>query len=208
MLNLNRGKKGQTSGLVTGLIFGIAFLVIGVIIAFIITSTLSNSNLLTASRTSATTTNESDLSQAPLAFVNQTGYTLVNYNSITTAGVSITNIYADANQSNGTQSGILKLPSGYSLLVPSGNYTVSSVGVVNNATNFVYPNASITYVITTFSNEEKATTNLGGNLTSGVNNVSAKVPTVLLIAAIILILGVLGVLVVGWQRMRAGSGSI
>ena len=62
-------------------------------------------------------------------------------------------------------------------------------------------------LLTANSAEANATTFLTGNLTSGVNNVSAKIPTVLLIAAIVLILGVLGVLVVVWQKMRMGGGS-
>jgi len=40
-----------------------------------------------------------------------------------------------------------------------------------------------------------------------VNNVSSKIPTVLLIAAIVLILGVLAVLVGVWQRMKMGGAS-
>ena len=47
-----------------------------------------------------------------------------------------------------------------------------------------------------------------GNFSSGVNSVAAKIPTVLLVAAIVLILGVLAILVGVWQRMRMGGGSI
>jgi hypothetical protein len=56
--------------------------------------------------------------------------------------------------------------------------------------------------------EANATTRLTGNFTSGIDNVSGKLPTVLLISAIVLILSVLGVLVMVWQRMRVGGGSI
>lgn len=45
-----------------------------------------------------------------------------------------------------------------------------------------------------------------GNFTSGVDQVSAKLPTILLVSAIVLILGVLAVLVGVWQRMRMGTG--
>ena len=50
--------------------------------------------------------------------------------------------------------------------------------------------------------------NMSSNLTSGINEISAKIPTVLLIAAIVLILTVLAVLVGVWQRMRMGGGGI
>jgi len=50
--------------------------------------------------------------------------------------------------------------------------------------------------------------NLSANFTAGVDNVSSKIPTILLIAAIVLILGVLVLLVGAWQKMRIGGGSI
>ena len=61
-------------------------------------------------------------------------------------------------------------------------------------------------LLTANSSEDNATTNLAGNFTSGVNNISSKIPTVLLVAAIVLILGVLAILVGVWQRMRMGGG--
>jgi multisubunit Na+/H+ antiporter MnhC subunit len=63
-------------------------------------------------------------------------------------------------------------------------------------------------LLTTGSQEANATTRLSGNFTEGVDNVSSKIPTVLLVAAIVLILGVLVLLVGAWQRMRIGGGSI
>jgi len=63
-------------------------------------------------------------------------------------------------------------------------------------------NASL---LTAASAEANATNRLVGNFTQGVDNVSSKIPTVLLVAAIVLILGVLAVLVGVWQRMRMGG---
>jgi len=63
-------------------------------------------------------------------------------------------------------------------------------------------------LLTSGSAEDNATDRLVSNFTSGVDNVSSKIPTVLLIAAIVLILGVLVLLVGAWQRMRIGGGSI
>ena len=61
-------------------------------------------------------------------------------------------------------------------------------------------------LLTAESEEENATERMSGNFTDGINEVSSKLPTVLLVAAIVLILGVLAVLVGVWQRMRLGGG--
>ena len=63
-------------------------------------------------------------------------------------------------------------------------------------------------LLTSASSEQNATTQLINNFTSGVDNVSAKIPTVLTVAAVVLILGVLVLLVAAWQRMNLGGGSI
>ena len=64
-------------------------------------------------------------------------------------------------------------------------------------------NASL---LTANSSEDNATDRLVANFTEGVDNVSGKIPTVLLVAAIVLILGVLALLVATWQRMGMGTG--
>jgi len=63
-------------------------------------------------------------------------------------------------------------------------------------------------LLTAGSTEDNAVTNLSSNFSAGVDNVSSKIPTVLLVAAIVLILGVLVMLVAAWQRMRMGGGQI
>ena len=63
-------------------------------------------------------------------------------------------------------------------------------------------------LLTANSAEANATNRLSANFTAGIDNVSSKIPTVLLVAAIVLILGVLVLLVGAWQRMRIGGGSI
>ena len=63
-------------------------------------------------------------------------------------------------------------------------------------------------LLTANSAEDNATDRLAGNFTEGIDNVSSKIPTILLVAAIVLILGVLALLVATWQRMRIGGGSI
>lgn len=62
-------------------------------------------------------------------------------------------------------------------------------------------------LLTAGSTEEAAVGNLTANFTEGIDKISDKIPTVLLVAAIVLILGVLAILVGVWQRMRMGGGS-
>jgi len=63
-------------------------------------------------------------------------------------------------------------------------------------------------LLTANSTEANATDRLAANFTAGVDNVAGKIPTVLLVAAIVLILGVLALLVATWQRMSIGGGGI
>jgi len=180
-------KRGQTNGLITGLIFGVASLVIGVIIAFVIISTLTGANLLTETRTTATVTNESG------AYINGTTYQLAGLDTQYVPGsISITTAY---NATDGS-------------VILSGNYSVSSTGILTNLTETTWSDVNVTYTSSIYSTEEQSTTGLNANLTAGVDNVSSKIPTVLLVAAIVLILSVLALLVAAWQRMRIGGGSI
>ena len=48
--------------------------------------------------------------------------------------------------------------------------------------------------------------NLASNFTSGVDNVATKIPTVMLIAAVVLLFGVLVVLYMQYKRMGIGAG--
>ena len=62
-------------------------------------------------------------------------------------------------------------------------------------------------LLTEGTTEENAVGNLSANFSEGIDEVSKKIPTVLLVAAIVLILGVLAILVGVWQRMRMGGGT-
>ena len=70
---------------------------------------------------------------------------------------------------------------------------------------FVVISTLTTSNLITDVNQNASVGNLSSNFTAGINNVSSKIPTVLLVAAIVLILGVLAVLVGVWQRMRMGG---
>ena len=51
-----------------------------------------------------------------------------------------------------------------------------------------------------------ASTLMAGNFTEGINNVSSKIPTILLIAAVVLLFGVIVLLVKQSGAMGIGSG--
>ncbi len=182
-----RSKKGQV-GLVTGLVFGVASLVIAVIIAFVIISTLTDADLLESGRETSTVTNET------LAHANATGY-------------SISEIAV--NRQTYTMTTAWNVDSGvYNISVPLSNLTLSSAGVLTNATVTAYTNLSISYTYVTQAKEEYSAGLLVGNFTEGIDNVSDKIPTLLLIAAIVLVLGILALLVGVWQSMKIGGGNI
>ncbi len=180
MGNLN--KRGQLSGgLVTGLIIGLVGLIVAVIIGLTITSTLSNANLLSSGRLTTTTLNEA-------GWLNTTPYTLATYNDLRTT-------FAIVQIGNATSGAV----------IGSGNYTLSSVGVLTNASATNWGAVKINYTYQDYAPEELSTKIIQGNLTSGVNNVSSKIPTALLIASIVLILSILAVLVAVWQKIRVGG---
>lgn len=178
-------QRGQSVGMVTGLIFGVATLVIAIIIAFVVTTTIGDAGLLDAKRTTTTVTNETG------GFINETGYTLseATQQYFVPGSASVTFAY---NNSNGS-------------LIDSSQYSVSSVGVITNATDLNFADVNFTYAWTEYSNEEQAELELSGNFSSGVDNVSEQVPTVLLIAAIVLIITLLAVMVSVWRRMKTPS---
>ena len=190
-------KKGQSGGMITGLVFGIASLVIGVVIALIIVSTLNTADLLENDQLTAySVTNESFDGETQGIWLNSTTYTLANGNT-TTQDFVITEVW------NQTAAGGVIL---------AGNYTVdATTGVIQNASTVEYDNVTVSYTYNYYNGEsleEIATGYMSGNLTEGIDNISEKLPTVLLIAAIVLILTVLAVLVGVWQRMRMGGGGI
>lgn len=62
-------------------------------------------------------------------------------------------------------------------------------------------------LFTAGSEEQGAVGNISANLTSGVNTVSAKFPTIFTVVAIAVILAILGVLVVIVKKYGMGGGS-
>lgn len=192
MLSLN--KKAQTKGLVTGLIFGIAALVIGVIVILVITSTFNDAGLLTSTRPTTAVTNESFGGVAQGLWINWTGYTL--------AGASASNLVSGSFVINKAWNQTAKTE------INIANVSVTAGGIIKNTSTVTYPNATVSYTYLTKSPEEITSGLMSTNLTSGIDKVSEKIPTILLVAAIVLILGIMAVLVEVWRRMRMGGGGI
>jgi len=64
-------------------------------------------------------------------------------------------------------------------------------------------------LLTTGSTYDNASGNMANNFTSGIDSVSAKIPTILLIGAVVLLFGVLVLLVARAKAMAmGGSGSL
>ena len=61
-------------------------------------------------------------------------------------------------------------------------------------------------LLTTDSTYENASTDMAGNFTEGIDNVSEKIPTILLIGAVVLLFGVIVLLVRQSQAMGIGGG--
>lgn len=111
-------------------------------------------------------------------FINSSGYT------VTKAGVAGFASPTIVRAINGT-SGVL---------IPSGNYTISSTGVIRNATASVFPTANITYSY-----------NYGGDAYAPMSSVLSailKVPTFMAIIVLVAVLAVVILLVMKF----AGKG--
>lgn len=198
-------KKGQSLGLVVGLIAGVASLIVAIIIAFTIVGVLDGSNIIP--QTTYTVVNESDLT-GDLASANSTGYSVNGTKQAGAGSFIVTEVWAEYYQSNGSATETTSF-GGYNVSLDSSNYTLSTSGELKNTTyNYGFPNVSVTYTYVGDNSQNLVAANLTSNFSSGVSNVSSKIPTILLIAAVILILGVLAILIAMRQRMRGGGGSL
>jgi len=174
-------KGGQTVGTVTAMVFGIAAFILAVIVAFLITSTMGDAGLLTAQR-NTTTQNETG------GHLNATGYTLTNSANGWFVPGSIT-IIALWNETDNSS-------------IATGNATVSSAGVMTNASASVWSDVIIRYSWISYSDEEQTEELLSGNFIESVDNVSEQIPTVLLVLAIVVVLVVLTSMVFICQKLR------
>jgi len=204
-------KKGQNTGIVIGLVGGIAFLIIGIVIAFTVVGTLQGSDVIP--QYSYSRINESQLNSD-----TDSGLTSANITAFDVYGVAekrnaqsfaLTSCWSEYYQSNGTAT-TTDSYGGYNVSLDlTENCTLSSVGNLSSgseAETYSFPNVSVSYTYTGDNPEILAAGNLSSNFSSGVQKISSKIPTVLLIAVVILVIAVLGVLVAVWKRIRMGQG--
>ncbi len=175
----------REGGLILGIVVGIAALVISVIIAFIIVSTIADVETDTASPIGFfVVEGEAD------AWLNDTPYTLGKAGEI---GFTNPRITAMINTTSG-------------LFIALANASVTDAGVLTNGTtlNNGYRDITLNYTYSRKGTSISAK-DLRYNFTKGVDNISEKIPTILLIAAVVLVLGILALLWAQYQKMNIGG---
>lgn len=180
-------KKG---GVVTNTIMGVGGLVVGVIIIYVIVSTILGANLFDGARDSTIDYNETK------TVSTVAGGTTFGQSALAGSSCSVTIV---RNETTGEQ-------------INSGNYTVDAEKCTILATaGSIYNGSSwnITSLSTYDSDEEKSADRLNTNLTSGIDNVSSKIPTILLIVAVVFLFGALVLLMRNAKAIGVGtSGSL
>lgn len=202
-------KKGASAGLVIGLVGGVAFLVVSLVIAFAVVGTLGGTGIIP--QTTYTVTNESDLTGA-IASANQTGYSLNGTTYIRPSGYKITSVWAEYYQSNGS-SGYNDIGTfgGYNVSLAASNYSLNTNTSGNLSSGlpatYNFPNVSVSYTFIADGSLNIVASNLTSNFSKGAEKVADKIPTVLLVGAIILILGIIAVLIAIFRKVRGGSST-
>ena len=172
-MTINKNKKG---GIVGDLVNGAGGLIIGVVIILVIVSTLLGANLLRATATTTTVLNEA-------GHINLTGYTLAEVDGLNREFTIVQIVNATSGQ-----------------ILTSGNWTLTDGALANVTTVWDTVNINYTYIAPTA--EETTTSALGGNFSNGIDNVSTRLPVIFLIAAVVLLFGVLVILVL--QAKKSG----
>lgn len=129
MRGLNRIEKKGVIGPVISVFVMVLIISILSALTFLFVAALKTNVTDASATTSATVTNETG------AYINETGYSLARNGVLGFRSPSITSVY---NSSNAT-------------IVLSGNYTVSSTGVLTNASTTVWSGVNITYTYTYIS---------------------------------------------------------
>jgi len=171
-------------GLTKELIAGIGAIIVVVIVILVVISSIDNANLLEDGRVTTTVSDE-------VGQVNETTYTL--------AGASLYYV-------NDSFTIVSMWDYDINQTIVLANASTSAAGVVTNATAVTFDNVLFNYTYTTQSAEERTTDDMIGNYTSGIDNVSGKIPTILLIAAVVILFGVIVLLVRQSEMMGIGGG--
>ena len=174
------------SGLIRGFIIGITALIITVMIAFVVVYNVEVVDDDIAISFTGSVVNETG------GYLNGTSFTLDEASKTGFGSPVISNMVNVTGD----------------FVIEPGNYTVSSAGVVTNISDVSsYAAVKVSYTYT-WKETEAASDRLLSNYTSGIENISGKIPTLLLIAAVVLILGILSLLwkVYSSMNMEGGGG--
>jgi len=181
MPKLNKNKKGQ---IVFSLIAGISALIILSIVCLLIVDTLNGADLLSQSA-SSTVTNET------LTTVDDLGENLA-YSTL--SGVLCSVSYC--------------INSTDSVTVPAANWTATNCKVAYSGPAGAMNNTDwkCTYSYTWDGVSQNSVNGMIANYTSGINNVSSKIPTILLVAAVVLLFGAIVFLVNRAKQTTGATG--
>ena len=163
---------------------GVGVLIIGVILVLVIVTTLLDADLFSSDDRTTTYINEQTKA------INETGITFGN--STLPGATCVVDVAR-----NGTDE-----------IVASGNYTVSGCTLTYSASDGVYNNTvwKINSTTTYYGESEIASRGTSTNFTAGVDNISEKIPTILLIVAVVFLFGALVLLMRNAQQMGVGGG--
>lgn len=186
--------------MVSTTIFGVGGLIIGVIIVLVLTSVIGNAGLVGNDNVNTySTINESVTFTATNAVQTLDVASLDTHTNTITCG-ALTYV---ANQTiTGASIATSKITLDSTACSVINASSMSGAGWGGNGTVYLsYP-----YTVTdTFSST--VVTSMRGNLTDGVGNVSSKIPTILLIVAVVFLFGALVLLFKYAQNMGIGGGN-
>ncbi len=132
------------------------------------------------------------------AYINSTGYTVTTNASSCEQDYSVTSAYNITNASD-------------HYLIASGNYTISSSGVVTNASTTTWANVSISYTCKDDTTEDRKLsstyTETENDISSMVDNFFDLAPTIGTILAVVILIAVIVILIMYVARMRASGSS-
>jgi uncharacterized membrane protein len=153
---------------------------------------------------SGSNVNESD-NTLGVVYINQTPYTLANSSVLGFTSPSINAIWGAYNQSNGSANtnGTGTVIDMYNITIGLGNASLTSTGLLNNATSQVWPNVSISYTFGYNSFSQNQTNAILGTVSVGIISFFSAINPVYAILAVLVIILVLVVLV---KVVRAPTG--
>ena len=187
---LLKNKKGI--GLLNGLIGGVAILVVVTIVTLVAVQVLNDAKLLKTG-----TGSDIDMSIT----VNTTSGAVLTECDAADGG-EITAITAARNATGNDDINVANFTF-------DDCYVVIADGFYNTTADYGNStNGNISYTYSTKGDSQQAVDRMQANFTKGADNVSAKIPTILLIAAVVILFGAIVLLVQRSRSMTSGEGGL